>query len=525
MQSQWLPLWLFVLAGLSAQETAPATLTGWRGRVVDEAGAPLADVVVCALPDGETFVTQELTKTPVATTDANGAWSGPRPKGPLLFVKKGCAHVAVPVSAFDFPVVLPRGRTLAGRVVDVEGKPVAGVRVGLRDWLRQARYRADASKVVWPAHPCTAVRTDAAGRFVLPGAVDAGMQIVVGERSEQSTHGPVALGDALELVHVPGQVEEAESFAYLEFEGPVADGVVVTGSTQGALPPHGAGLCFDGHDLEKAGLAGHAHSGTYGSRRRYGSVTALAADGTFRTPPLAPGRHRVELLLPRPLQQGQPDVVPLGEIEVVAGMAPIAFDLRPHLPALVRGRVRSPAPAGRMLVGIAVDRPKPQHNLGFTSFASPLATVAGNGAFAVRTPPGECTVFVIDLWTGMLLHRAEKRTVAAQAVVEVDLEVVAGAVDVALLPNAKSARWLELVVPDEWHAAGIDDIVACQHEYTKRLGCFVPRAAELARLWLPPTTASVWLCAQTGGELRPDAKDDVVIEPGKVASIALRPPQ
>jgi hypothetical protein len=438
----------------------------------------------------------------------------------LLFVKKGRAHVAVPESAQGFPVVLPRGRTLAGRVVDEDGKPIADVRVGVRDWVRQARYRADASKVTWPAEPCTAVRTDSSGRFVMPGAVDAGMQIVIDIGGAQSAHGPIALGEALEFVHVPGRMEEAETLVFLEFEGPEVDGVVVTGSTQGALPPQGAGLCFDGRDLKKLG-----ENETYGARRHYGTVAAIAADGTFRMPPMTPGRHRVELLLPRPLQQGQPDVVLLREIDVKVGMAPVAFDLRAHLPALVRGHVRSPVPASRLLVGVAVDRQKARHNLGYTCFASPLAPVAGNGAFAAWTPPGECTVFVIDLWTGMLLHRAEKRTLAASTVVEVELDVVAGAVDVALQPHAKGPRWLELVVPDEWCPGGIDDIVACQHEYSKRLGCHLPGAAEQARLWLPPTTASAWLCAQNGGPLKPLAQEDFTIEPGKVAAIALRPPQ
>lgn len=511
-------------AVVSAQEPAHVV----TGRVVDEAGGPLAGVLVCAWREGSAFLTPELMQGPSVTTDAGGRWRWtlPTPSDQLswrlLFVGKGRVHVAVPWSAAEFPVVLPRGRTLAGRIVDAAGKPLAGVRVEQRDALSRMPYRADASQVAWPAEPRTAVATDASGRFVMPGTVEAGLQLVVGAGGGR-VHGPFAHGDAVEIVHAastgaPARDKRTANGLRVRPAGKVT--TVVAGTVQGTLPIRGAGLCLWSTEARQLSAAPET---TYGQREDYGTVVPIAADGTFRIGVTKPGTYRIKLLLPRPLQQGQPDLCDMGTIDIADGK-PVALDLRPHLPAAVVGRVRSPVPTGRLLVGVAVARDKAPHNLGFVSYASPLATVAADGSFATCTPPGDGTIFVIDLLTGVLLHREAPRPIAAAAKVEVGLDVAAGAVDVALDLATCRSRWLELVVPQACWPHGLDDIVWTPHEYSKRIGCFLADDATVCRLWLPPTDAEAWLCKAPTGALKAEAKAVFTVEAGKTVAVSLSPP-
>lgn len=523
---RWRALVLCWAVGMvSAQELADVV----TGRVVDEAGGPLAGVVVCAWREGAPFLTPELTQGSSVTTDVEGRWRWTRPAPSevlswrLLFVGKGRVHVAVPWSAAEFPVVLPRGRTLAGRVVDAAGKPLAGVRVEQRDALARMMYRADASKVAWPAEPRTAVATDASGRFVMPGTVEAGLQLVVGAGDER-VHGPFAHGDAVEIVHAASTGAPVRDALTRRGFGSRPAGkatTVVAGTVLGTLPIRGAGLCLWSTAAREVETARQT---TYGQREDYGTVVPIAADGTFRIGVTKPGTHRVKLLLPRPLQQGQPDLCDMGTIDIVPDGKPVVLDARPHLPAAVVGRVRSPVPNGRLLVGVAVARDKAPHNLGFVSYASPLATVAADGSFATCTPPGDVTIFVIDLLTGVVLHRAAPRPIAAAAKVEVELDVAAGAVDVALDLSTSRARWLELVVPQACWPHGLDDIVCTTHEYSKRIGCFLADDATVCRLWLPPTDAEAWLCEASTSALKAEAKAAFPVEAGKIAAVSLSPP-
>jgi hypothetical protein len=512
------------VASLPAQ--LPATIL--TGRVVDETGAPLAGVAVHALRSDQPWITAELPPDQAVTTDVDGRWrlSQPVSVDPeshrLLFVPKGRVHIAAPMSAAGFPIVLPRGRTLVGRVLDAAGKPLAGVRVEQRDALRRMTYRAESARVAWPGEPRTAVRTDAAGRFVMPGTVDAGIQLVVGEAGARS-YGPIAHGEPIEILHASsGEVTAADNArALVSFPAPRGTRTL-QGATIGVLPIQGAGLCVwwvpGGWDTGQDRV-------TYAQRTSsYGCVIPIEADGSFR---LEVGGRELEnlqfrLLLPRPLQQGQPDVCELGRITVTQETESLEFDLRPHLPATVLGRVRSSAPNGRLLVGVAVDRPNQGWRSEVASYVSPLATVANDGSFTTFTPPGTATIFVIDLLTGALLHREPPRQIDASTKVELALDVVVGAVDVALTAGDQ-LRWLELVVPRECWPHEIDDMAFSQHRPAKRIGCFLDPAATKCRLWLPPTTAEVWLCAPSDDQLRPQAKAkaEFTIQAGRNGSVSL----
>ena len=66
------------------------------------------------------------------------------------------------------PIVLPRVRRLAGRVRDAEGRPVAGARVLVRDWLTHCPFVRGTGlersfSLPEDASPCSV------GRIVAPG--------------------------------------------------------------------------------------------------------------------------------------------------------------------------------------------------------------------------------------------------------------------------------------------------------------------------------------------------------------------
>ena len=154
-----------VMPALTLRKGRPLTL-----RVRDEAGAPLADVPVSVrirteyhglehrqailrtsadglviLPHVAPEFVYELEATAVGRRTARRAWRG-HPGAELV------------------EWVLPKNRTITGRVVDAEdGKPIAGVAISLREPWDSAIY--------FPLPP-SLWRTDVDGRFVMPGWED-----------------------------------------------------------------------------------------------------------------------------------------------------------------------------------------------------------------------------------------------------------------------------------------------------------------------------------------------------------------
>lgn len=190
------------LPGVGAQERSAA------GLVHDENGKPLADVAVCPFSAFRPFVTQDLAAEPLLRTGADGRFAFtaerplPRDCNAVLFVAPGRVHVAVGASHLDMtPIVLPKGSTMAGRIRDPSGKPLAGVRVQARDWLSQCRFLGHHSSAVTAPEPCTAVRSDANGRFLLSGTVDTAIRLTFGNDGFQELDlGPLAAGEPLDLV-------------------------------------------------------------------------------------------------------------------------------------------------------------------------------------------------------------------------------------------------------------------------------------------------------------------------------------
>ncbi len=121
-----------------------------RGRCVDEEGEPLAGVRVRGImpPTGE-----------ITMSGRDGRFSMPVPGGGggLLFFLAGRVHSALrdlhgPPEGVDIgDVLIPRGGTIAGRLIDDEGHAIAGVEVVLID--------------PWTEHAAARPKTDAEGAF------------------------------------------------------------------------------------------------------------------------------------------------------------------------------------------------------------------------------------------------------------------------------------------------------------------------------------------------------------------------
>ena len=121
---------------------APAAEEGTSITVVDEGGAPLAGVAVLAVSEEDLtgpaneprgYWTEPDTTKPLATSDAEGRVEVHERQATLLCLKAGYEPqvVAKDDVAPGLVVTLFRGRTLAGRITDTEGRPIAGVRVVL----------------------------------------------------------------------------------------------------------------------------------------------------------------------------------------------------------------------------------------------------------------------------------------------------------------------------------------------------------------------------------------------------------
>jgi len=502
---------LLLLAAAVAQERT-RSLTG---RVVDESGKALQGVAVCLIEKDAPFVTKELKQQPLTTTAADGTYRADVSEKlgagcSLLFVGRGRVHVSTPLDPHDaWPVVLPRAHTLVGTVVDQDGEPVAGARVEARDWLWQARYRAEVAGMPWLPTPRTAVRTNARGQFVIPGTVSSGVQLIIGDAFHRSL--PVALGNPIKLVMPPADTihedstrrprwRRSRSFRKRKKE-PRGDARVLAGTTGlKTLPVHGLSVRLVAN--AKRGGAGLAIGGGVTSEvAEYFDAVPVAADGSFSIA-AAPGKHLVQVVLPRPLVQGAPDVVDVMRTEIAEGQKTLALDLGKHMPLTIRGNVRSFVPAARLLVGASVDHVSRGSRYAYARYECALSPVTRDGSFQVQAVPGDCTVFVIDLLTGMLLHREPGATYVSSDQPVLELDVSAGACDVQLNGDVWLLSWLEMIVPEELLPKGLDRMNLIPHQYTKRIGCIVPPATEAVRLYLPPCDFDLWFVPDDRGDLR-----------------------
>ena len=174
-----------------------------RGRVVDDEGSPVpdAEVQVCwqAMEPwlgSRIFVPKRL----ATTTDAEGAFllEGIDPadrvlrgvKGARLLAGKGTLATA---SLQEFPehseqpitlrVTKRQAAPLEGRVLDADGQPVAGAKVGFwTQWQSDDAFQLGYAPLAIGGH--TETTTDAEGRFRTPGSVGREVEIAAFVRAE-----------------------------------------------------------------------------------------------------------------------------------------------------------------------------------------------------------------------------------------------------------------------------------------------------------------------------------------------------
>jgi hypothetical protein len=497
------------------------------GRVVDERGKALAGVAVCLIDKKhDPFITKHAAAQPFTITGADGVYTAPvsddidDSSHHLLFVVRGRVHVSTQLEPHDqWPVVLPRAHTLVGRVVDEHGKPVANVRVEARDWLWQARYRAAAAGLNWLPTPLTAVRTNARGSFVIPGTLSSGVQLVAGEAFQRSN--PVSLGEPIELV-LPGKDAIHENSPRRtrwrrwsnrkkkrgqkdkdQDEDELAEPIALTGTTGlKSLPPNGLSIRLVAKP-KRAGGGLALGGGVVAEVSDYFDTVPVRADGSFAVAAV-PGDYVVQLVIPRPLLQGAPDVIDGERVTIAEDQKTLALDLRAHMPIVIRGTVRSFAPAGRLLVGASVKSNVRGHYYGYAHYECALVPVTPDGSFSIKAPPGECSVFVLDLWTGMLLHREPVHTYQTGDEPVLAMDVVAGACDLELAGAVSTLSWIEMIVESEWWPKGIDRMNISHHDYTKRIGPMIPPGTKNLRLYLPPCDVELWLVVDDQGDLKRD---------------------
>ena len=249
-----------------------------RGRVTDEAGAPLPGAGVGLLFEGE-----ETGSGPRTDTDAGGAYllrvRGGR-RALFLVDEQRHPHPDLPPDATrafqqgrvpDSLVVLlpetgevvrdfalPLGATVEGKVVDPEGKPVAGFRV-------QSRGRGYSPGGV-------AMPSSSDGSFRLEG-VRPGLGITVSGWSEgpKGTSGSSEPFDLEAGATVQGVVVVVRPFAAGRLAGRVTgpDGSAVRGAVLRLIHGDPAGSATPGRNL-------------WEEARIYGSLHPVAPDGTFR---------------------------------------------------------------------------------------------------------------------------------------------------------------------------------------------------------------------------------------------------
>ncbi len=233
-----------------------------KGRVVDEAGAPVAaaEIVISAWSGGQTLT--------LAESAADGTFSlravpthchiGARKGGYLPSSLR--QFTASEGAEVEFVIVLFRGGgSIAGTVLDPQGRPIAGAAVRVGDDQQRNHRLPDGATAMGPQ--AELVRTDAAGRFVFASVVPG--KVLIAARAQ----GLAPWRDEIEVA--AGRPESV--IIHLQL------GVTVFGTV---------------HDAAGAPLAKvDVEAGEWSELGRRGQRSA--ADGTFRLEGLATGPLRM----------------------------------------------------------------------------------------------------------------------------------------------------------------------------------------------------------------------------------------
>lgn len=252
-----------VLIAVLATTPVVAQTVEVRGRVVDELQRPLPGAGVLARQYGE-LDTASCLANPAATADADGRWrlridasaaesrwvliAAPGRLGLRIAV---AAQPQAPAGVFDVgDVSLPNGDSRHGRVVGVDGAPIAGARIEVLDAVD---FPLDVKR---PGEYAVLAFTDALGVFHLPG-------VAPGMAAEVSADGYAT-----------------QQITTLGASAPTTIELRATG--------HVAGRVVDDHGLPVA-----ARVTIEGEDGAAGDALPTDADGRFRQPLRVTGRYRV----------------------------------------------------------------------------------------------------------------------------------------------------------------------------------------------------------------------------------------
>lgn len=143
----------------------------FSGRVLDERGRPLAGAAVAILPTEQTVDTARLLAAPQTTSAADGTWRLTASAADFLTVVAVAAGRTLDTTSVRYDqradaslpdLLLLPGATLDGRILDAAGQPIEGACV-----VAMARM------------PFAIGRTDAGGRFTIPGLPATGVRTAV----------------------------------------------------------------------------------------------------------------------------------------------------------------------------------------------------------------------------------------------------------------------------------------------------------------------------------------------------------
>lgn len=148
---------------------------------------------------------------------------------------------------------------------------------------------------------------------------------------------------------------------------------------------------------------------------------ALDGDGGFVATTLQQADYRVQMLLPRLLRQGKADICEIERLALASDTKP-KIDAAKARPALARGRVVGDLPLPRLAVVSLAVTDESRQTTAYVHYSGPVAPLERDGSFVLREPPGRRCLIVIDLRTGVVLHRMPVRDVLPGSASECELK-------------------------------------------------------------------------------------------------------
>jgi uncharacterized GH25 family protein len=415
----------------------------------------------------------------------------------VLATAEGCAmsRQVVDGDAKEVNIAFAPAAPIVGTVVDaLTNKPVAGVRVWFL--LQLDGMRNNRRKVPEMAGDGFVVVTDDDGKFAL---VDA----------------PLGTGEV--FFAAEGYAMGRQEYEVAKDAPPLAIVLKPLRSVVGQLsrlpfPRQCVGAMLHDSDDQPNGSAFFDVTG----------VQPFTAAGMVEFARQDGGAVPVDLVVQRMPRQGRPDRVDLGKLDIDPETKQLKLDASLAVPVIVRGRVSANVPRQRLAV-LCAPMPAQSMYYAFLQYQGPLCPVAIDGTYELQAMPGERTLAVIDIVTGVMFAREKVKVVAEQPLqheFRFEATAVTVRVHVAKENEKPAAGWFAEFVPGEdYWPSGLGQISVGSdriEKYCRGMGVPVPVSAGYATMWLPPTSG--WLAlrefssfssARTKGEPRSERALDV----------------